>query len=242
MPSERPVFDLRDVRKVRANAAGAFELNIPKLIARRGEILVLRGVSGSGKSTMLDLLAMTLQPDRAARFEFAPRNGGFCDLRALWEGREVNRLTNLRAAHIGYILQTGGLLPFLTVRDNIALACRLLGRRPTWPIETIAERLGIAQHLDSPPGKLSVGERQRVAIARALVHQPSVVLADEPTASVDPINAEAIFRMLLDLVQSLGVTAIIASHDWQRITDTGLHALSHRIERDGPVTRSLFWN
>jgi putative ABC transport system ATP-binding protein len=81
-----------------------------------------------------------------------------------------------------------------------------------------------------------------VAIARAIAHRPRVVLADEPTASVDPINAEVIFKLFIDLVRRFGVTALIASHDWQRVEEAGLPTLEHRIERNGPVTRALFWN
>ena len=241
MPADEPIYRLKDVRKLRANASGSFELYIPELTLRRGEILVLRGASGSGKSTMLDLLAMTLRPDQAVRFQFAP-NGRATDLRRLWAGRAVNRLAALRAAHIGYVLQTGGLLPFLSVRENIALSYRLLGRSTGRGLDALAERLGIVRCFDGLPSTLSLGERQRVAIARAIVHQPQVVLADEPTASVDPINAEAIFEIFLELVQDLGVTTVIASHDWRRIDEIGLSAFNHRIEREGSLTRSLFWN
>jgi putative ABC transport system ATP-binding protein len=140
------------------------------------------------------------------------------------------------------VLQTGGLLPFLTARENIALSCRLLGTDPAGIIERLAERLGIAAQLDKHPGQLSVGERQRVAIARAMAHRPSVLLADEPTASVDPVNAAAILDLLLELVRQAGVTAVIASHDWHPERIPGVQVLGHRIERDGETTRSLFWN
>lgn len=237
-----PIYVLRDVRKVRSSPSGDFELHVPQLTIRRGEILILRGTSGSGKSTLLDLLAMTLRPDRANRFEFRPNGKRPLDVRGLWAKDDANGLASLRATNMGYVLQTGGLLPFLTVRDNIALSCRLLGRSVPRSLDTLAKRLGIARRLDALPAKLSVGERQRAAIARAVIHQPSVVLADEPTASVDPIAADAIFKIFLDLVQSLGVTALIASHDWRRIEKSGLGVLQHRVEQAGTVTRSMFWN
>jgi putative ABC transport system ATP-binding protein len=75
-----------------------------------------------------------------------------------------------------------------------------------------------------------------------MAHRPSVVLADEPTASVDPVNAAAILDLLLELVSQAGVTAVIASHDWHPEAIPGVRVLEHRIERDGDTTRSLFWN
>jgi putative ABC transport system ATP-binding protein len=147
----------------------------------------------------------------------------------------------LRATHIGYILQTGGLLPFLSVRDNIGLPVRLAGRLADRAVERLAERLGIANHLGAYPDRLSVGERQRVAIARALVHAPALVLADEPTASVDPLTADVIFALFLDLVRNAGTTAVIATHDWARADAAGLRAAGHRMEREGDTIRSFFW-
>jgi putative ABC transport system ATP-binding protein len=107
-------------------------------------------------------------------------------------------------------------------------------------VPELAERLGISRQLDKFPAQLSVGERQRVAIARALVHRPNVVLADEPTASVDPLNAAAILQVLLELVERFGTTTVIASHDWQGIA--GLQALEFRLERDGSLTRASVGN
>ncbi|MFZ0789758.1 MAG: ATP-binding cassette domain-containing protein, partial [Chromatiaceae bacterium] len=171
-----------------------------------------------------------------------PENRAPTDLMGLWRRDDLDALGRLRGAHIGYVLQTGGLLPFLTARENIVLSCRLLGRDPGGLIDRLAERLGIGPQLGKRPGQLSVGERQRVAIARAMAHRPSVVLADEPTASVDPVNAAAILELLLELVHQSGVTAIIASHDWKPEGMPGVWVLGHRIERDGETTRSLFWS
>jgi putative ABC transport system ATP-binding protein len=109
-------------------------------------------------------------------------------------------------------------------------------------VETLARRLRITDQLEKLPAQLSVGERQRVAIARAMAHCPSVVLADEPTASVDPLNASDIMEMFLELVRHSGVTAVIATHDWRTDDVPGIQVLNHRIERNGETTRSLFWN
>ncbi|MBK1642383.1 ABC transporter ATP-binding protein [Chromatium okenii] len=219
-----------------------FALHVPSFTIRPGEIVVLRGASGSGKSTLLDILALALHPDRAAEFQFCPEHRAPTDLMHLWQRHNLNQLGRLRGGDIGYVLQTGGLLPFLSARENIALPGRLLGRKPAGRIERVAERLAITAQLDKRPGQLSVGERQRVAIARALVHRPSVILADEPTASVDPLNAAVIRKLLLELVQKAGLTAIIAAHDWPLELTAGVQFVQHRLERDDNLTRSLFWN
>lgn len=242
MSASRPIYLCRGLRKRRAAGTTAFELLVPELRIRAGEVVVLRGASGSGKSTLLDLLALALRPDRAEGFSFRPPERELSDLWRLWQAQDQDALGRLRAGHIGYVLQTGGLLSFLTARENIALSCRLLGRDPGGLIERLAERLGIAALLDQLPGRLSVGERQRVAIARALAHRPSVVLADEPTASVDPLNAARILDLFLDLVRQAGACAVIASHDWAPQQSPGVRVLAHRLERDGEVTRSLFWD
>jgi putative ABC transport system ATP-binding protein len=241
MAPSPPVFHCRGLVKRRVAAGAGFELRVPELRIRPGEIVLLRGTSGCGKSTLLDLLALALKPDGAEVFTFRPEHQDATDLLPLWKRGDLDRLGRLRGPNVGYVLQTGGLLSFLTARENIALSCRLLGRDPGQLIERLAERLGITAQLDRLPGSLSVGERQRVAIARAMAHRPSVVLADEPTASVDPVNAEAILGLLLELVRQAGVTAVIASHDWQPGPGDGVRVLDHRIERDGALTRSLFW-
>lgn len=244
-----PVYVCRDLVKRRPAgprrsphaAAPPFELRVPALRILPGEVVVLRGASGSGKSTLLDLLALALRPDGADAFGFRPEHRGPADLLALWARNDLDGLARLRGAHIGYVLQTGGLLPFLSARENIALGCRLLGRDPGGRIERLAERLDILRQLDMSPGQLSVGERQRVAIARAMAHRPSVVLADEPTASVDPVNAAVIRDLLLELVAQSGITAVIAAHDWQSGALPGVRVLGHRIERAGDGALSLFW-
>jgi len=241
MAASPPVYQCQGLVKRRSAGRTAFELRVPELRIAPGEVVVLRGPSGCGKSTLLDLLALALCPDEAATFSFHPEHRGATDLWRLWQRDDLDGLGHLRADHIGYVLQTGGLLSFLSARENIQLPCRLLGRDPRGGVERLAERLDISALLDKRPGQLSVGERQRVAIARALAHRPGVVLADEPTASLDPVNAARITALFLDLVRQSGTCAIIASHDWQPEPTPGVRILEHRIERDGDLTRSLFW-
>lgn len=193
----------------------------------RGAKIALIGESGSGKSTLLELLAMILQPSAAEEFSFAPSRGSAQDVGALWLAQAADELGALRSRHIGYVLQYGGLLPYLSVRENIELSRRLLGLPQTDRAAALAGELGIAAQLDKRPGELSVGQRQRAAIARALAHEPGVILADEPTAALDPANAERIFALLVELADALGVTLITATHAHGLAERAGLTLVAH---------------
>jgi putative ABC transport system ATP-binding protein len=204
---------VRDLVKSRGRG---YRLRIPELEVRAGARLILLGDSGSGKSTTLDLLALVLKPDGAGDFLWQPGAGEF-DLKTLWRDRRADRLGRLRREGLGYVLQTGGLLPFLTVRENIILPARLKkmdsrasGRR----LDDLLERLRLGHLRNKFPGQISVGERQRCAIARAVIHEPALILADEPTASLDPPTADQVFELLLNL--SRDVALIVATHDVNR--------------------------
>jgi len=235
-----PIFSIQGLRKRRIGGGAAFELCVPFLTVHSGEIVVLRGVSGSGKSTLLDVLSMALRPDKTEFFMFSPKTGYSIDVGESWRRKNIHNLWKFRGEYMGYVLQTGGLLSFLTARENIALSCRLLGQPFRHAVDRLAARLNITEQLDRFPKDLSVGERQRVAIARALVHRPSVVLADEPTASLDPLNARSIIDLFLELVDHFGIAAIIATHDWHPNQSGNVVILNPHIERDGQVTRSSF--
>lgn len=236
-------YCLRAVEKVRSAAGTEFRLTVPSLDIGHGDMIGLVGPSGCGKSTLLDLLAMVLQPSSAERFVFQPLgDANIWDIASIWGRRRQNDLSELRKRHIGYILQTGGLLPFLSVRENIALSRELMDLPDDGTVGTLAGSLGIAGQLNKLPGRLSVGERQRVAIARALAHRPTVVIADEPTASLDPSAADTIMRLFLDLARRRGHTVIVASHDHSFVSRLGLRVLQHRLSRsaDGRGTISTF--
>lgn len=226
-----PVYQLDNVVKVWSSSGSVFKLVIPELRIEAGERLAVTGVSGCGKSTLLDLLGLALSPTSAERFRFAPRNGAATEIASLWSHRQSDRLGNLRKRHVGYVIQTGALLSFLTVRDNIALSRRALNLPDDGSVGDLARRVGIAAHLDKLPSALSVGERQRVAIARALAHRPSVIIADEPTAALDPLTATKIMSLFLELAAESGLTVIVASHDWERMESLGLHRLRHELGR-----------
>jgi putative ABC transport system ATP-binding protein len=204
---------------------------VPRLDVARGTKLALIGESGSGKSTLLELLAMILMPTEARRFSFSPSGGApVNDLDAIWLERGSDTLSELRSRYIGYVLQHGGLLPYLTVRRNIELPRVLLGLPVDAVADDLAKKLGIAQQLDKLPSALSVGQRQRAAIGRALAHEPPIVIADEPTAAIDPLNSQRIMALLVDLVEALGVTLILATHAHELVRQGGFTLLPLEIE------------
>jgi len=208
----RSVLSLRGVVCVLGERE-RFTLSIEAFDVVRGEAIALAGPSGSGKSTIMNLLALARRPASVGQFHFFPRRGQGYDIGALWDAGDDDGLTAIRAAHLGYVLQQGGLLPYLSVRQNIALGQSILGERDSRRLEDIAGRLEIAKLLDRAPAALSVGQRQRAAIARALVHRPDLVLADEPTASVHPSIAAEILGLLVELCIEEAATVVVATHD-----------------------------
>ena len=198
---------------------------------QRGAKIALIGESGSGKSTLLELLAMILMPSSSDGFSFQPLpTEARSDIAELWRTKRIDELSGLRSRHIGYVLQFGGLLPYLSVRDNIELPLQLLGLPLDDVANELAARLGIAQQLDKRPATLSVGQRQRAAIARALAHRPPIVIADEPTAAIDPYHAERIVTLLVELAEGLGVTLIVATHAQDLVKRVGFTMIEHSIQ------------
>lgn len=211
-----PALTIRDLNITKHDRDRVFEVRVPKFEIRRGQAVALFAPSGAGKSTLLDTLALIQQPTQVADFRLADRAGDVLDLNQALSSAPLNRLNQVRARNIGYVLQTGGLLPYLTAEENIMISARIAkishhaGNRRC---QQLAKSLGIMAHLKKKPAKLSVGERQRVALARALCHQPSVILADEPTAALDARTAEALMRLLLEHARSTDAGVVISSHD-----------------------------
>ena len=230
-PKVDEVFRLKEVTKSWQEEHG-FTLTVPELVIHRGEKVALVGVSGCGKSTLLDLMDMVLRPDQADQFIFFTQKGEELDVMNAWRHKTLDRLAHARMKHIGYVLQTGGLFPFLSVRENIRISLRGLGLPLNDTVEAMARRLNIERHLNKLPVQLSVGERQRVSIARAMAHRPSVVIADEPTASLDPINAEEIMNLFANLTEEYGVTLIMATHDWGSLGKRGFRHVEFGFEQD----------
>ena len=230
------MLNLSAVHKSRGVGSQRYSLVIPALTLREGEQLAIVGPSGCGKSTLLDLLALVLAPDQVGQFEFHRH-----DIAGLWRGDQQSTLAALRSQYLGYVLQTGGLLGFLDVRANIALSRQLLGLKDDGSVARLAEQLEISDQLAKKPAALSVGQRQRVSCARALAHAPQLVLADEPTASLDPLNAERVMQALLAQAREHRAACVIATHDEPLARASGLQVrrISCRRDTDGGVTATL---
>ncbi|MCM2360996.1 ABC transporter ATP-binding protein [Pseudomonas sp. SR18] len=230
------MLNLSAVHKSRGVGSQRYSLVIPALHLRAGEQLAIVGPSGCGKSTLLDLLALVLAPDQVGQFDF-----NAVDIGGLWRADQQSRLAQLRSQHLGYVLQTGGLLGFLDVRGNIALSRQLLGLEDDGSVARLAQQLEISDQLAKKPSALSVGQRQRVSCARALAHAPQLVLADEPTASLDPLNAERVMHALLTQAREHRAACVIATHDEPLARASGLliRRISCRRDADGGVTATL---
>jgi putative ABC transport system ATP-binding protein len=177
-----------------------------------GEQVALVGSSGSGKTTLLHLIAGILTPDSGSVM-FAP--GG----QAPTAGIDVTQLSEarrdvFRGQNIGYIFQTHHLLPGFTALENVLLGMTFSGKAhdPVWAKSLLTE-VGLADRMHYKPAKLSVGQQQRVAIARALANRPQLVLADEPTGSLDAATAQVALDLIRKLCTEVGASLLIVSHD-----------------------------
>ena len=201
-----PAVELRNLSKTyREGEAERAVLRDVSLTIASGEIVVLVGRSGSGKSTLLNLIAGIDRPTAGS----VAVNG--TDLTALDEQAR----TRFRRRHIGFVFQFFNLIPLLTVEENLLLPLDLNGRADEKGVaraRELLERVGLAGRGDSFPERLSGGEQQRVAIARALIHEPDVILADEPTGNLDADTAADVLDLLDKLAREAGRTVLMATH------------------------------
>ncbi len=216
-------------------------MHVGEFHVQKGELIALVGPSGSGKSTALDLLSTALCPDMDAKtaddslFLFSPHDTVY-DVLQCWKKGQSAKLALLRRKYIGYILQTGGLLPFLHGYDNIALAyfetsSSHCSQSCDEIIKYLAHTLDIEHLLFKKPAQMSVGERQRFAIARALVHEPRLILADEPVASLDPYNAELVLKLLVDTAREKNISVVMVSHAPQMARAAGFRLVQAIVSR-----------
>ncbi|MDT8341983.1 MAG: ABC transporter ATP-binding protein [Longimicrobiales bacterium] len=204
-PSD-PVLRLQGLRKGYVEGGRRHEILLDATATvRRGEFVVLLGPSGSGKSTLLNLVSGIDLPD-AGMVQVAGT-----DLTTLSERER----TLFRRRHLGFVFQFFNLLPTLTVLENLLLPLELKGRvgaAGTARARELLERVGLGSREDTFPDRLSGGEQQRVALARALVHEPDLILADEPTGNLDPDTGARMLDLLDGLVREGGRTLLAVTH------------------------------
>lgn len=201
-----PVVALQKLNKVFYEAGRERKvLQDVSLSVTSGDFVALLGHSGSGKSTLLNLISGIEQPTSGCVAI------GDVSLSNLSE----HERTLFRRDHIGFVFQFFNLIPTLTVLENVTLPQELAGKDAREAALSLLDRVGLADRLDTFPDKLSGGEQQRVAIARALVHDPMLVLADEPTGNLDESMGQRIIELLLDLTRDQGKTLIMATHNPQ---------------------------
>jgi putative ABC transport system ATP-binding protein len=190
-----------------------------------GEMVALVGPSGCGKSTTLNLVAGVDRPDEGEVIVCGT------DLATAGEAE----LVAARRHHIGIVFQAFHLMPHLTVEENVALPLALDGHRDAARVAELIRRVGLAPRRTHFPAELSGGEQQRTAVARALVHRPAVVLADEPTGSLDSAAGAAVLHLMDELRREEGSALLLATHD-ERIA-----TLADRVIRlrDGEIEAVL---
>jgi putative ABC transport system ATP-binding protein len=206
-PSEQPIIETRGLgRDYPMGSAVVHALQGVDLLVQRREMVVVRGRSGSGKTTLLSLLGGLDRPTSGL---------------VLLDGESVGdmrpaELITMRRRRIGFIFQAFGLLSILSAAENVEVPLRLVGadaRAREERVGVLLELVGLGERARHRPHELSGGEQQRVAIARALANRPDVLIADEPTGQLDSGTGRAIMGLLRAIVQSEGLTAIIATHD-----------------------------
>src|ERR1043165_4153778 len=230
MPSSAPLLKLAKVTKCYDSPDGAAALTVlndVSLQVERGESLAIVGPSGSGKSTLLQIIGTLDRPNTG---------------QVLLNGQDLNgldeiQLASVRNRQLGFVFQAHYLLPQCTVLENVLVPTLAKPSRPSTlnqnspagPSESpearasrLLKRVGLGERTTHRPGQLSGGERQRVAVVRALINQPQLLLADEPTGSLDRASAQELTQLLVDLNRERGVTLEVVTHALD---------LAHRMSR-----------
>jgi putative ABC transport system ATP-binding protein len=221
-------LETRDVNKVYGSGSLATTaVKDVSLKIKSGEFVALVGPSGSGKTTMLSMLAALLRPTAG---------------QILIDGQDLAKLsdarrTQFRRENIGFTFQANNLLPFLNARENVELMLRLNGtydKAGARRVEELMERLGLQDRMKNLPRQLSGGQQQRVAIARALVHNPAVVLADEPTAALDTERAHQVVQTFANLIHEQNRAGVMVTHDLRMVqyADRVVQMMDGRVVRE----------
>ncbi|MES2477393.1 MAG: ABC transporter ATP-binding protein [Verrucomicrobiota bacterium] len=206
-PSPRIVVDARAVEK--SFGDGSNRIHVLKKVdfqARTGEIMMLVGPSGCGKTTLLSAIAGTMRVDSGDIDVFGYDLGNMSGA----------ALTRFRAENIGFIFQQFNLIPTLTVAENVGIPLLIQGLSSGKSLKrsrAILDLVGLGDRWKERPNKLSGGQQQRVAIARALVHEPPLVICDEPTAALDAQNGEIVMDLFRQVARSDDRAVIIVTHD-----------------------------
>lgn len=211
-PTAAPILSLRGVSKTYGDGEGTITALHPvTLEVRPGELVAVNGPSGSGKSTFLSIAGALLRPT-TGQVTIAGQ-----DVTALPQGA----FSAFRLEHLGFVLQSSNLIPYLNVREQLTLVPHLAGikgRDAQRQADDLLKLLGLYERARHFPEALSGGQRQRVAIARALMNDPRLILADEPTASLDSARGREVVELLAQQVHERGKAAVMVTHD-ERVLD-----------------------
>ncbi len=194
------------LENIHKSFSGLHVLKGISLEIERGEIVSITGPSGAGKTTLLQIMGSLDRPDQGS---------------VMYDGTDITRLSqsqlaSFRGQHIGFVFQFHQLLPEFTACENIMIPGLIAG---TGMVEcekrakSLLGLLGLAERGEHKPAELSGGEKQRIAVARALMNRPDVILADEPSGSLDSRNRDELHRLILDLREKMGQTFVIVTHD-----------------------------
>ncbi len=200
------MIQLRDVSRVFESPSGESLTVLEKLSCsfEAGLSVAIEGPSGSGKSTLLGLLAGLDQPTSGEVIVAGHTLGTLSEA----------GLSRFRAQNLGFVFQSFHLLQHFSALQNVVIAAEIAGlATPLKAAQEALARVGLEHRTDHVPGQLSGGECQRVAIARAIVTRPKILLCDEPTGSLDRVNASKVFELLLSLHKGLGTTLVLVTHD-----------------------------
>ena len=239
-PIKRPstsVKPLIEITQLRFRYAGTpFELHIPRLEIAEGERVAVVGPSGSGKTTLLNLLAgivipqagtVTIQDDPISQWSDAARR-------------------QFRISQIGMVFQQFELIPYLTIQDNVELPYRLhpaLSRGTDLPdrVHRLLASVGLSGYARRYPHQLSQGEQQRAALCRAVIHQPRLILADEPTGNLDRLTKQRVIELLLAQVADENRTLVVVTHDLELVPqfDRTIDFADFQVSSDGTATPDL---